>query len=203
VIAGVQRHRSRSAAHAELETVSKPLCSRRRRSHCGARTGCTSWSSTIYPGEASLVKLPGHCSNRRQRLSKKSRCRSRVIGIFPNDAAIVSPLGTLTAEPIDEWRLTRGYMPVDDLGRGDPSETSSDAAARRRGGTRTSSAQTRHRPRRSRGGVSIGAFSAFRNPGCCILSPVCLSPPPLFLPARGRSLGGRVRLPATGSQSRL
>jgi hypothetical protein len=40
-----------------------------------------------------------------------------VIGIFPNDAAIVRLLGTLMAEQTDEWQVTRRYMAVDTLTR--------------------------------------------------------------------------------------
>jgi transposase-like protein len=50
-------------------------------------------------------------------LNKELKRRSRVIGIFPNDAAIVRLLGTLMAEQTDEWQATRRYMAVDTLAR--------------------------------------------------------------------------------------
>ena len=56
-------------------------------------------------------------TDRLERLNKELKRRSRVIGIFPNDAAIVRLLGTLMAEQTDEWQVTRRYMAVDTLGR--------------------------------------------------------------------------------------
>jgi len=56
-------------------------------------------------------------TNTLERLNKELKRRSRVIGIFPNDAAIVRLLGTLMAEQTDEWQVTRRYMAVDTLAR--------------------------------------------------------------------------------------
>ena len=56
-------------------------------------------------------------TNTLERLNKEIKRRSRVIGIFPNDAAIVRLLGTLMAEQTDEWQVTRRYMAVDTLAR--------------------------------------------------------------------------------------
>ena len=43
-------------------------------------------------------------------MNKEIKRRSRLIGIFPNNAAIVRLVGTLLAEQTDEWRVTRSYM---------------------------------------------------------------------------------------------
>jgi transposase-like protein len=62
-------------------------------------------------------------TNTLERLNKELKRRARVIGIFPNDAAIVPRsaradlLGTLMAEQTDEWQVTRRYMAVDTLVR--------------------------------------------------------------------------------------
>lgn len=56
-------------------------------------------------------------TNTLERLNKELKRRSRVIGIFPNDAAIIRLLGTLMAEQTDEWQVTRRYMAVDTLAR--------------------------------------------------------------------------------------
>ena len=56
-------------------------------------------------------------TNTLERLNKEVKRRSRVIGIFPNDAAIVRLLGTLMAEQTDEWQVTRRYMSMDTLNR--------------------------------------------------------------------------------------
>ena len=44
------------------------------------------------------------------RMNEEIKCRSRVIGIFPKNAAIVGPVGTLPAERADEWQVARRYM---------------------------------------------------------------------------------------------
>jgi len=56
-------------------------------------------------------------TNSLERVNKEVKRRSRVIGIFPNDAAIVRLLGTRMAEQTDEWQVTRRYMSMDTLNR--------------------------------------------------------------------------------------
>ena len=50
-----------------------------------------------------------------KRERSKIKRRARVVGIFPNDAAITRLVGAMMLEQNDEWSLNRRYMQLEGL----------------------------------------------------------------------------------------
>ena len=56
-----------------------------------------------------------HSTNTLERLNKEVKRRANVVGIFPNEAAIIRLIGAVLLEQNDDWHIQHRYMQVEPM----------------------------------------------------------------------------------------
>ena len=69
----------------------------------------------VYLDDPREHRTRRHKTNTLERVNGDVKRRSDVIGIFPNEAAIIRLVGALLLEQNDEWRIQQRYMSLETL----------------------------------------------------------------------------------------
>jgi putative transposase len=105
---------TKADAEAQWETVADALREKQKSSAPSwTPPATTSWPTWIPREHWAQIAS----TNPLERVNREIKRRADVIGIFPNDDAIVRLVGALMLETNDEWAVARRYMSLETLAR--------------------------------------------------------------------------------------
>lgn len=75
------------------------------------------WTIPRNTGPKSPARTRSSASTPLERVNKEIKRRADVVSIFPNDEAVIRPVGALMLEQSDEWAVSRHYFSLESLAR--------------------------------------------------------------------------------------
>ena len=112
-IATVFAQETAAGAHEQWRVVAEQL--RAKFPKIGALMDAAEQEVLTYMDFPKAHWLQIHSTNPLERLNAEIKRRTNVVGIFPNDAAIVRLVGAMLNEQSDEWALQRRYLQLEGL----------------------------------------------------------------------------------------